>query len=385
MDEPVAPTSRAARWRRRLLTACCVLATGAVVPRAVVGREADALFDGERDAQDALARSVAEYVTRDVGEATFHTGSKRFDGEWAVATHQMAALGLAQVIAAHPALRPRYLPALRRAVDQLFRPVTWAFAREAWGHGPVESLDTDEGHAYLGYVALAMGALRSVDPSTPHAALHDRIVAALARRLERSPDGVIETYPGEAYPCDIAAVVGAVGQHARLTGADRRALLARMARVYRERFTHRPSGYLAQSVGRGDASGEGTPRGSGTALAAYFLSFADAGLARELAGALARTGHVRLAGFGGVREYAPGASGRGDVDSGPVLFGVSVSATGFALAAARQSGDRDRYRELYRTAALFGVPVARGEGRRFVTGGPIGNAILLAMLTAGPP
>ncbi len=379
MEDPAAPTSP---WRRRLLTACCVVATAAVVPRALVGREADALFDGDRDAQDGLARAVAAYVTRDVGEGSFHTGSKRFDGEWALVTHQMAALGLAQVIAAHPELRARYLPALRRAVDDLFRPATWAFAREAWGHDPLESLDTDEGHAYLGYVALAMGALRSVDPSTPHAALHDRIVAALARRLERSPDGVIETYPGEAYPADIASVVGAVGQHAGLTGTDRRALLARMVRVYRERFTHRPSGYLAQSVGHG---GQGDPRGSGTALAAYFLSFADAGLARELAGALARTGHVSFAGFGAVREYAPGAAGRGDIDSGPVLLGVSVSATGFALAAARQSGDRDRYRALYRTAALFGVPVARDGGWRFVTGGPLGNAILLATLTARRP
>jgi hypothetical protein len=376
---------RAPWWKRALLLAACVIATGAVVPRTLVGRDADALFDGELAAQDGLARAVADTELGDVGARSFHTGSARFDGEWAVATHQMAALGLAQVIAAHPALRPRYLPALRRAVDHLFRPVTWDFAREAWGHDPIERLDTDEGHAYLGYVALAMGALRGVDPGTPHAALHDRIVAALARRLERSRDGVIETYPGEAYPCDIAAVVGAVGQHARLTGTDRRALLARMSRVYHERFTHRASGYLAQSVDPLTGVAHHDPRGSGTALAAYFLSFADASLARELGGSLARTGHTTLAGFAAVREYAPGTGGLGDVDSGPVVFGVSVSATGFALATARQMGDRERYRELFRTAALFGVPVRRGGGWRFVTGGPIGNAILLAMLTARAP
>lgn len=356
-----------------------------MVPRALVGREADALFDGDKAAQEGLARAVAVTEMGDVGAGAFHTGSARFDGEWAVATHQMAALGLAQVVAEHPETRARYLPAIRRAVDHLFRPVTFAFGREAWGHGPIEALDTDEGHAYLGYVALAMGALRGVDPNTPHAALHDRIVAALARRLERFRDGVIETYPGEAYPCDIASVVGAIGQHARLTGTDRRALLARMASVYRERFTHRPSGYLAQSVDPVTGTAHHDPRGSGTALAAYFLSFADPSLARELGGALGRTGHVTVAGFGAVREYAPGTGGHGDVDSGPVVLGVSVSATGFALATARQMGDRARFHELFRTAALFGVPVRRGAGWRFVTGGPIGNAILLAMLTARAP
>ncbi len=157
-----------------------------------------------------------------------------------------------------------------------------------------------------------------------------------------------------------------------------------MTRVYRERFTHRPSGYLFQSAGRGGRAHE-SPRGSGTALAAYLLVLRRPAPRPRLAGALARTGHTSLVGFGAVREYAPGAAGHGDIDSGPVVLGVSVSATGFALAAARQSGDRDRYHALYRTAALFGVPVrAQGRERRFVTGGALGDAILLAMLTARP-
>jgi len=63
---------------------------------------------------------------------------------------------------------------------------------------------------------------------------------------------------------------------------------------------------------------------------------------------------------------------------------VSVSATGFALAGARATGDRSLFTALYRTAALFGIPVDRGAGTRFATGGPLGNALLLAMLTAEP-
>jgi hypothetical protein len=362
--------------------AACVAGMAEVVPRAVVGREADRFYDGDRTTQGELANAVAEYVTNDTGPAAFHTGDARFDGEWTVATHQMAALGLTQVIRAHPELRGRYAPVVRRAVENLLRERAWRFGATAWGHGPFESLDTDEGHAYLGYIALGMGALREVDPANPYASLHDRVIDALARRLERSPHGAIETYPGEAYPCDIASVVGAIGQHAGLTHTDRSALVTRMAAHYRGRWRDTRSGYLVQSVSPRTADANAPARGSGTALAAYFLSFADRDLARELGLALARTGHAEHLGFGAVREYAPGHEGRGDIDSGPVVFGVSVSATGFTLATARQLGDRARYRELYRTAALFGVPVANGERRRFLAGGPIGNAILLAMLTA---
>lgn len=371
---------------RRLRVAvilACVWATCAVVPRAVVGRDADALFDGELSAQEPLARAVADEVSRGVGVEDFHTGSERFDGEWALASSQMAALGLSQVIAAHPELRARYLPALRAAVDHLLRPRTFAFATRAWGASPFDTLDDDAGHAYLGYVALGVGALRAIDPSTPHAALHDRLVAVIERRLSVARDGVVETYPGEAYPCDIASMVGALGQHARITGADHRSVIARMAAVYRTRWTDRYSGYLAQAIVPATGRWLSPPRASGTALSAYFWSFADDAVARELNAALARDGHRSLVGFGAVSEYARGDHGAGDIDSGPVVLGVSVSATGFALASARRWGDRARFRELYRTAALFGVPVSRGQGRAFVAGGPIGNAMLLAMLTAG--
>lgn len=365
---------------RRLVTLGCVLALAGVVPRALVGRDADALFDGDRAAQESLARAVAADVARDPGAGAFHTGSERFDGEWALVTSQMAALGLSQVIREHPELCARYLPPLRAAVDHLLRPRTFAFGARAWGAAPLDDLASDHGHAYLGYAALGVGALREVDPATPHAALHDRMVGALARRLERSPTMVIETYPGEAYPCDLAAVVGAVGQHARLTGVDRRALLARVTNAYRARWIDPVTGYLAQTVDATTGFPTSAHRGSGTALSAYFLSFADPSLARSLGEAVARTGHRSFAGFGGVREYA--GDGAGDVDSGPVVMGVSVSATGFALASARQLGDRARFGSLYRTASLFGVPVA---SRGFVAGGPLGNAILLAMLTARRP
>ncbi len=369
--------------RARIPVAVACFALGATLaPRELVGREADAYFDDERETQVALADAVAERVSREVDRAAFHTGSARFDGEWALGTHVMTAIGLAQVVHAHPALAPRYRPALEAAVEVLLREETYEFAEDAWGDGPFESLESDQGHAYLGYVALALGSLREVDPATPHAALHDRVVQALARRLDQSAVGLVETYPGEAYPCDIASIVGAIGQHDRLTGGEHRALVARAARLYRGQWNDPGSGYLAQSIDPATGAPRDAPRGSGTALAAFFWSFADPSVSRAPDEALLRAGRRGVLGFEAIREYAPGREGLGDIDSGPVVLGVSVSATGFALSAARRTGDRAAFRGLFRTAALFGVPVAHGESTRFLAGGPLGDAILLAMLTA---
>jgi len=89
-----------------------------------------------------------------------------------------------------------------------------------------------------------------------------------------------------------------------------------------------------------------------------------------------------LLGFGFVREYPRHMAGQGDIDSGPVLFGYGVSPTGFALEDARMYGDRAYFRKLYATAHLFGAPTVSRKRVNFTTGGPLGNALLFAMLTA---
>jgi hypothetical protein len=295
-----------------------------------------------------------------------------------------ALLGLGQVALAHPELRGEILPALDRGAERLLAPEATAFGAEAWGEDGMAHLESDRGHAYLGYAALGLGMVRRVDPGTRFAAAHDRLVEALARRLSAAPHGLVETYPGEAYPADVASILGAVGLLDRGSGKDHRALIRRVARRYRDRWIDPASGLLHQ---RGDAMRGvplDAPRASGTAIAAYFVSFADPELARELFAAVARSQRASFLGFGGIREVAPGTESRADIDSGPVIFGVSVSATGFALAGARATGDRSLFTDLYRTAVLFGAPVDRGEARRFLTGGPLGNALLLALMTAEP-
>ncbi|HEY7372593.1 MAG TPA: hypothetical protein VIF57_10575 [Polyangia bacterium] len=366
---------------RMVSLAASFAVTVAVVPRAVCGLPARPLFDGELAAQDALAREVAREIAAQPERHFYRSGSRRFDGQSAIAIYQMAILGMGQIIREHPERRDEYLPAMRAAAARLTDPRTLPTAAQVWGHNGLVAMAPGEGHAYLGYVNLALGMLRAVDPATPYAALHDRLTAALAERLDRSPTGLIETYPGETWPPDVAAVAGSIGLHAAVAGVDRSALLARWARRFEACAVHR-SGYLVQRVRSGTCKPIDAPRGSGTAIASYFLGFADARLSRRLYAALRDEGRACVLGFCGIREYAPGFHGKGDGDAGPMMMGVSVGATGFALGAARAHGDGDLYRELYRSAHLVGVPVGAGGNTRFAAGGALGNALLLAMLTA---
>jgi hypothetical protein len=356
----------------------------ATLPRGCAGGDAKALFEGDREIQTALARGVVDDLEAGVSTATFHTGSPRFDGEWTLGTYQMAALGLGQVVLAHPELKDELVPSIEASVERLLAPETTAFGAEAWHASALDDLATDRGHAYLGYINLALGMLRIIEPKNRFAGLHDRITEALARRISQAPNGLIETYPNEAYPADVASVIGSIGLHDRTTGGDHHALLAAWSETFRARWIDPGSGMIFQSGDPATGRPRGPARASHTALAVYALSFTLPDLSHDLFAALQRSQRASVLGFGAIREDVPGHDGSADIDSGPVVLGVGVSATGFALAGARIHGDRALYTELYRTADLFGAPRKSGAGRRFVSGGPLGDAILLAMLTARP-
>ena len=379
----------ARRWAARGVALVCAIAASRLVAPWWCGRDARAWLDGDRDRAGALAAEMIGFEARDdrARAAAVHAKSDdRFAGEWALVTHQMTALGLAQIALAHRDERERLAPEITRAALKCLLPEMRDFGTRAWnGEDALASEGGAHGHAYLGYAALAIGVARSIDPAFPAGAAkaHDALVAAYARRLLASPTGLVETYPGEAYPTDTAAVAAAIAAHGRATGVDHGAVLARWVSLVRARQVDPASGLLVQRMGAADGKAHDVPRASGTALAAYLAGFVDRQLARDLGDAALRR-EADVWGFGGVREYADGQSGAGDVDSGPVVLGVSVSATGFALATARAFGRRDAFERLYRTTDLFGAPSTSGDRLQFASGGPIGNALLLAMLTSGP-
>ncbi|MEO7331805.1 MAG: hypothetical protein ABI193_24730 [Minicystis sp.] len=370
----------------RAIPILVALLAGALLPGWWCGRDAAAWFDADPETQSHLAEALIAFeAADDTSRASVAPAGDRFAGEWALVTHQMVALGLAQLCLARSVECPRYLPTLTRAAVKSFLPEMRDFGTHAWSEDVLASLGSSHGHAYFGYAALAVGMARLLDPAFPKeiAAQHDLVIAAFERRLLASPTGLIETYPNEAYPTDVASVAAAIAVHGRVNGVDHREVIARWAERVRGAQIDRASGLVIQRMGALDGKPHDAPRGSGTGLAAYFAGFADRGTAELLTEGLRRQ-EASFLGFGGIREYAPGHTGKGDVDSGPVLLGISVSATGFALAPLRAFGHRDDFTRIYRTTALFGVPFDADGSSRFLTGGAIGNALLLALLTSGP-
>ncbi|MFO0665034.1 MAG: hypothetical protein U0174_13860 [Polyangiaceae bacterium] len=380
---------KAPSWPFRIARIVCAFIACQAFAACLCGRDANGWFRGDPTLQDELAESLVAFEATDDESRRAGASDKshdRFKGEWALVTHQMVALGLAQICLARPDERTHFVPVMTRAAIKSFLPEMRDFGTRAWhGEDALASLDSSHGHAYLSYPALAVGMARLLDPDFPKevASRHDALIRAYERRLLGSKTGLIETYPGEAYPTDVAAVAGAIAVHGRATGVDHTKVLQHWASNVRRVQIDPRSGLVFQRMDAASGKPHDAPRGSGTGLAAYFAGFADRSVAQALAKGLFAH-EASWSGFGAIREYAAGYTGHGDIDSGPVVLGVSVSATGFALAPARAWGKHDKFVRIYRTTDLFGMPNSVGGRRTFSSGGPIGNALLLAFLTSGP-
>jgi len=369
------------RW---LVGLAVLLALLRWIPSTWCGRQAQALWDDDRSAQQALVGGADHWRGRTLAAEDFMTSSERFDGEWLFGTYMMAGLGYAQSARAHPELRSDHARAMDDCIAHMLRSPVRAFDRAAWDRDPLDDLGSPYAHAaYLGYLNLVLSVRRALAPGSVHEALNDRISTHLEAALEASPLGLIETYPGEIYPVDNTAVIASLALHQRVSGVDHGAVLARWDRGF-EGLRDPATGLLVQSVAPRTGAVVDGPRGSGSALAVYFLSFGRAEQSSTLYGSV--RAHLRrgLLGFGAIREYPAGVEGRGDIDSGLVVLGVSVSATGFSLAASRIHGDAETFGRLWATTYLFGAPVDRDGERHFALGGPLGDAMMFALLTARP-
>ena len=371
-------------WRRLPFTAAIFFFVMWQLPHRWAGRQADAWFDNDPALIQGLSRHVENWVDQEIELASFNTGSERYDGEWLFGTYLMAGFGFCQEAKLFPERAEELHPKVERCIARILTDQVKIFDTAAWRNDPIETLDSEVHHhaAYLGYLNLLMSVYSQQQPENPYAALNQQITESLARRVAGSDIGLLQTYPGEVYPVDNCAVIAGIAVYEQNHPGAYAELIAEWKATFREKYIDAASGLVIQAVNVRNGSPGDAPRGSGTSLGLYFLSFMNDPLAGELFASMQdeMTGH--FLGFGGMREYARGTSGHGDIDSGPVVFGFSMSATGFSLAGCRIFDDRERFRDLFATLHLCGAPLKRDGRVEFVSGGPLGNAIVFAMLTA---
>ena len=203
--------------------------------------------------------------------------------------------------------------------------------------------------------------------------------------IERSPHLNAETYPRQIYVPDNAAVIASLALHDRLFRAGSPGIAARWTAHARKHLRDPVTGLLVFSISPGGKKPRilENGRGSGAAWSVFYLIHADPVFAREQFALIKR--HLkatRLFIATGIKEHPGDDMRSGDIDSGPLIFGLSPSGSGFAVAGARFTGDEEFLQQLLNLTELAGFSVQFAGKRRYLTAPLVGDAIMLAMKSA---
>jgi hypothetical protein len=204
----------------------------------------------------------------------------------------------------------------------------------------------------------------------------DEVAAAVQAALDAGRPPFLEAYPGQAWPVDTVVALAGLRAADAVTGADHGDLVRRWVKRAEAHADPR-TGLLPHRVEAATGRTLQPSRGSSQSIVQRFWPALDPDGARRSYLAFRRHFVTRELGVVAVREYPHGVDGPGDVDSGPLPLGVSVSATAVAIGAARVHGDRRLAAAVTDEIDAFGVPFA-WDGRRRYAGGvlPVGDAFV---------
>ncbi|MDP6947269.1 MAG: hypothetical protein QF464_24185, partial [Myxococcota bacterium] len=134
-----------------------------------------------------------------------------------------------------------------------------------------------------------------------------------------------------------------------------------------------------------DPSGD-CPEGSTIFMSAHMLELVDARFARDqYRRAESHLGQSFL-GFGYASEWATPCQGTRDVDSGPIVpfLDASAGASGMALLGAAAFDDDVTLDRLLRSLEFAAFPAEESGRLAYRASNPVGDAVLLYGLVAGP-
>jgi hypothetical protein len=236
-----------------------------------------------------------------------------------------------------------------------------------------------------GEIALMLGARRLVEEKPEYAPLLTERVEAMVAYMEESPVLSGESYPDEAWMLCNTVALAAIRIADALDGTDHADFLRRWVETAKAHLVDPETGLLISSF-HFDGRPKDGPEGSTIWMAAHCLQLIDAEFAQDQYRRAKRELARNVLGFGYAVEWPASRVGPMDVDSGPIVpvLGISAGSSGMAFIGASAFGDREYLAALLTSLNFGGFPIEQDGRLRYAASNQVGDAVLLYALVQGP-
>ena len=339
-------------------------------------------------AADALAERHLRLWLDPAARAVELQRMRASNAEWDFMGRTYLVLALANMSLREPARQSQYLPVIDAILDETLRLerekgmcfFLMDYARlQEYRVQPERSLFVDS------EIALMLAARCLVADRPDYRPLLAARVEAMIAAMRRSPVLLAESYPDECWMFDHAMALAAIRAADALDGADHRAFLREWLDSARKKLTDKTTGILSSSFGLQGEPCDG-PEGSSIWMIAHCLQVVDLQFATDQYARARKELGRTVCGFAYAREWPESWRGPMDIDSGPIIPGLQISAgsSGLAFVGASAFGDRGYQRDLLRTLYLAAFPVRRRGELKFCASNQVGDAVLLYSMVLGP-
>jgi len=308
------------------------------------------------------------------------------NAEWDFMGRSFLVWSLANVGLRDPAQKAKCLDAMDRILDETLKlerekgmcHFLMNYAKpSAYRAQPARSLFVD------GEIALMLAARRTLEEKAEFKPLLAERIKLIATGL--SERRVLESYPNECWMFDHAVALAALRLTDRLDGTDHSALISSWLAYAKERLVHPETGLLISSFTVDGRPLDG-PEGSSIWLVAHCLQVVDPEFAQDQY----RRAHQALAqshcGFGSAREWPASWNGPADIDSGPIIpvLNISAGSSGLALVGAASFRDDDYLASLTETLDFAAFPKRKRGELKYCASNQVGDAVMLYAAVLGP-
>jgi hypothetical protein len=251
---------------------------------------------------------------------------------------------------------PKLSPQARKRVAQLVELARPAVVRRVRPPGAkLENLKVYRNHAtYLGQYNLALGCYRLIGGDDRFADEHKAVSDALHEALVKARGRPLWSLPGLCWPFDTIPCLLSLRLYDRCTGVDRTSVLIKRHLEWVKRHaTDSTTGLPYSRIDLRSGRALERPRGCELSWRICLMAQIDEAAARPLYRSYVKSFWLDRGVIAGFAEWPGGRSGRQDRDSGPILLGVGMSASGFGLGAATAMADAPRAERLCAQLAEF--------------------------------
>ena len=236
-----------------------------------------------------------------------------------------------------------------------------------------------------GEIALMLAVRRVVEEKEKYKGPLRERVDVMVARMRQSPVLSAESYPNECWMFCNAVSLAAMRMADFLDGTDHSEFFKEWVATAKEKLVHAETGLLVSSYTVGGMAMDG-PEGSTIWMAAHCLRLVDKEFAEDQYRRARKELGRKVLGFGYGREWPVSWVGPMDVDSGPVIpvLGVSAGSSGLAFVGASAFGDEKYLEALAATLDFAAFPSRRDGELRYCASNQVGDAVLLYSAVMGP-